>query len=351
MRKLMIAAVAALSLGTLALACEQSGPGTDDDGTAADAAELAPARDNDVTSLEDIAPGFEIEEGPDAGSLDPLGPRTGEAGQEPPGADRRGAGESTYAGDREAFSGEGRRIDVASDEDWEAAEAAETERAGADEHRHAGSASEREPAPARTEPEPARVNFSLAEIEARGAGRTPTAIGVVPAGSVVSVRLDQQLSTSANEVGDAFSATTTQPLLDDAGSVAIPAGALVRGRVLGVDGADADGETSMLMLGFESLSSGGRSYAMRGTVVDAHPERRKPTATRGTAAKVGAGAAVGAILGQIIGKDTEATVIGAAAGAAAGTAIALGTRDVEAVLPAGSAMAIRLDAPLRVSAR
>jgi uncharacterized membrane protein len=107
----------------------------------------------------------------------------------------------------------------------------------------------------------------------------------------------------------------------------------------------------MLLLDFETISAAGRTYELRATVVDARPERRKRTATRGTAAKVGAGAAAGAILGQILGRDTESTVIGAAAGAAAGTAIALGTRDVEAVLPAGSAMAIRLDAPLRVALR
>jgi hypothetical protein len=39
---------------------------------------------------------------------------------------------------------------------------------------------------------------------------------------------------------------------------------------------------------------------------------------------------------------------GAAVGAAAGTAIAMGTADVDVVLPAGSEMVIRLDTPLEI---
>ncbi|HSM37537.1 MAG TPA: hypothetical protein VK837_14130 [Longimicrobiales bacterium] len=349
MRTLMIAAVAALSLGSLALACEQStSAGAGSEAATADA-EMAPARDNEVTSLEDIAPGFEVEDDADAAALDPLGPRAAD-GIIPPAGDPRGQ-DGVRAGDGDGFAVEGQRIDLAPDEEWRDAERAGADARAATPQGGAGGADGAGSEPSRVaEPAPARrVNFSLEEIQGRGAATAPAAGGVVPAGSVVAVRLDEQLSTSSNDAGDAFTVTTTQPMLDDLGRVAIPAGSRLQGRVLAVDGADADGETSMLVLGFESVSVAGRTYPLSGTVVEANPQRRKPTATRGTAAKVGAGAAVGAILGQIIGKDTEATVIGAAAGAAAGTAIALGTRDVEAVLPAGSAMTIRLDAPVRVA--
>lgn len=347
MRKLMIAVVTAFSVGALALACGQAERGTDSVAGADAGAEVATVRDTGMTSLEDIAPGFEVEAGDtDADiandALDPLGPRRGEAGRGVA-ADERARLDGDSDGRAIELRDAGLRDAALPDTDRRTMASpprptAEPEPASATD----GGAA----APART----TRVNFTLEEIQGRRAETARTTGGVVPAGSVVSVRLGQQLSTSANEEGDPFTATTTQPLLDDAGRVAIPAGAVVRGRVLGVDGADADGETSMLVLGFESIATGGRTYDFSGTVVDARPERRKPTATRGTAAKVGAGAAAGAILGQIIGKDTESTLIGAAAGAAAGTAIALGTRDVEAVLPEGSAMAIRLDTPLRVSA-
>jgi hypothetical protein len=54
------------------------------------------------------------------------------------------------------------------------------------------------------------------------------------------------------------------------------------------------------------------------------------------------------VLGQVIGRDRESTLKGAAIGAAAGTAIAMGTADVDAVLPSGSRMVIRLDAPVQI---
>lgn len=326
MRKLLIAVVAAISLGSLALACDQRERAADAAAPAASRAGVATASDSGVTSLEDIAPGF------DDDALDPLGPRDD-------GFEGRGA---TRDADRIGTEGEALEIgDVDPANEPVAVDVPREEPA----LRARPSGAPERAAPASRPDE--QVNFTLGELRSQRAGAVARTGGEVPAGSVVPVRLDQELSASANHPGDPFTATTTQPLLDGAGRVAIPAGAVVRGRVVGVDGADADGQTSMVMLDFESISSGGRSYAMRGTVVDANPERRKRTATRGTAAKVGAGAAAGAILGQIIGKDTESTLIGAAAGAAAGTAIALGTRDVEAVLPSGSAMAIRLDAPLR----
>jgi uncharacterized membrane protein len=67
------------------------------------------------------------------------------------------------------------------------------------------------------------------------------------------------------------------------------------------------------------------------------------------AGKVAAGAAAGAILGQVIGRDRSSTIRGAAVGAAAGTAIAMGTADVDAVLPSGAEVVIRLDQPIEIT--
>jgi hypothetical protein len=54
------------------------------------------------------------------------------------------------------------------------------------------------------------------------------------------------------------------------------------------------------------------------------------------------------VLGQVIGKNTRSTVAGAAVGAAAGTAVAMGTADVDAVIPSGARVVIRLDSPVNV---
>ncbi|HEX7119174.1 MAG TPA: glycine zipper 2TM domain-containing protein [Longimicrobiales bacterium] len=170
----------------------------------------------------------------------------------------------------------------------------------------------------------------------------------VPTGTQVAVRLEEELSTETNQPGDPFTAVIDDPIVSADGEVLIPSGATVRGRVTAADKSDRVGETAIIKVAFESVSFGGRSYPLQASVVEAHPERRTRTSTKTQAAKIAAGAAAGAILGQVLGKDSESTLKGAAVGAAAGTAIAMGTSDVDAVLPAGSRMVIRLDAPVEV---
>lgn len=170
----------------------------------------------------------------------------------------------------------------------------------------------------------------------------------VPTGTNMSLTLNETLSTERNRVGDSFTATLQSAVHDGSGNVLIPAGATVRGRLTQVAKSGRVGETGILKLAFEAVSFGGRSYAMDGTVVKANPQRSNRTSTEKTVGKVAAGAAAGAILGRVLGKDTKSTIKGAVIGAAAGTAIAMGTADVDVVLPAGSPMEVRLDSPIEI---
>jgi hypothetical protein len=170
----------------------------------------------------------------------------------------------------------------------------------------------------------------------------------VPMGTNMALTLNETLSTESNRVGDSFTATLQSPVRDGSGNVLIPAGATVRGRLTGVNKSGHVGETGILKLAFEAVSFGGRSYPMDGTVVRANPQRSNRTSTQSQIGKAAAGAAAGAILGRVIGKDTKSTLKGAVIGAAAGTAIAMGTADVDVVLPAGSSMDIRLDSPIEI---
>lgn len=189
------------------------------------------------------------------------------------------------------------------------------------------------PAPSRPEPAPS-------------APRTVTS--TVPSGTTFAITLNETLSTRANSPGDAFTATLQEPIMDASGNVVVPAGATVRGRVTSVDKSDRVGETGVLHIGFESIAFGGKSYPLDATVVEANPQRKTRQSTGEQAGKVAAGAAAGAILGRVIGKSTKSTIAGAAVGAAAGTAIAMGTADVDVVLPAGSTMRVRMDGPISV---
>jgi hypothetical protein len=170
----------------------------------------------------------------------------------------------------------------------------------------------------------------------------------VAMGTSMSLRLNETLSTETNRVGDSFTATLQDAITDADGNVIVPAGATVRGRLTQVEKSGHVGATGILKLAFEAVSFGGRSYPMDATVVRANPQRSNRTTTGEQAAKVAAGAAAGAVLGRVLGKDTRSTLKGAVVGAAAGTAIAMGTADVDVVLPAGSEMVIRLDSPVEV---
>lgn len=205
---------------------------------------------------------------------------------------------------------------------------------------------ERAPTPPPEQPAP-RPSPPPAEPEPPPAPREVTS--TVAMGTTMSLTLNDELSTEANKAGDSFTGTVQQPITDSNGNVVIPSGATVRGRVTQVQKSGRVGETAVLNLAFEAVSFGGESYPLDASVVEANPEKKSRSSTGEQVAKIGAGAAAGAILGRILGKDTKGTVIGGVIGAAAGTAVAMGTDDVDAVLPVGSTMIIRVDSPVTVT--
>lgn len=64
---------------------------------------------------------------------------------------------------------------------------------------------------------------------------------MVPAGAVFTARLNDKIGTTVSRAGQPFTATSTTPLLNTRGQTLVPAGALVRGTVAGLDrGPDAN---------------------------------------------------------------------------------------------------------------
>jgi hypothetical protein len=171
----------------------------------------------------------------------------------------------------------------------------------------------------------------------------------VPEGTTFSVRINEEISTRTARVGQTFSATLIEPLRAADGTVVVPAGARVHGQVTQVQASGNAGQRADLGVAFTSVSYGGETYPLRGSVVEAPHVRRVNRASRTeTAAKVGGGAAVGAVLGRVIGRDTRSTVAGAVVGAAAGTAVAVGTADADGVIAPGATATLRLDSPVQV---
>jgi hypothetical protein len=205
------------------------------------------------------------------------------------------------------------------------------------------------PAPGReTQQQPTRAQTGIVPEQPAEEPEPVLETRIVPVGTTLQLSLNEMLSTRSNEAGDAFTATITSHVTDEDGTVLIPAGATLRGRVTGVQKSGRVGETAVLSLAFEAVSFGDESYPLEASVISANPERVSRESTAEQVGKVAVGTAAGAILGQVIGRNTRSTIVGALTGAAAGTAIAMGTADVDAVLKEGSAMVIRTETPVSI---
>jgi len=138
----------------------------------------------------------------------------------------------------------------------------------------------------------------------------------IPAGTQLSVRLNDPLDSEKNQVGDTFHGSLSAPIVID-GETVIPSGADVVGRVANVQSAGRFAGASLLTLELTSMTVNGKTYNLQTNQWSSSGEGRG----KSTAAKVGGGAAVGAILGGLIGGGKGAA-IGAAAGGAGGTGVA-----------------------------
>jgi hypothetical protein len=160
--------------------------------------------------------------------------------------------------------------------------------------------------------------------------------GVIPVGQELDVRLQDTLSSETNQVEDRFVATTVVDLRVGE-RVVIPAGSELRGVVSSVHEAGRVERKGSLTATFDQIKVDGRTYPMRGTVVDA----MESEGVKGEIGKIGTGAGVGAIIGGILGG-----VKGALAGVLiGGGGVIAATEGKDVVLPAGTLLRVRLDSP------
>ena len=138
----------------------------------------------------------------------------------------------------------------------------------------------------------------------------------IPAGTQLSVRLNDSLDSEKNQVGDTFRGSLSSPIVID-GETVIPSGADVVGRVAAVQSAGRFAGSSLLTLELTSLSMNGKTY----NVQTNQWSRQGKGEGKNTATKVGVGTVAGAVLGGLIGGGKGAA-IGAASGAGAGTGVA-----------------------------
>ena len=179
------------------------------------------------------------------------------------------------------------------------------------------------------------------EVAASTAVVTPANNRTIPAGARITATLDQSLGTKVNKAGDTFSATVSQTLYANDGSVVVPAGAKIEGRVTATDDSDNATEPALIRLAFDRIRFNGRSFPFTANIVQSNAVQTSNESTAARNKRIIIGGAVGAALGGLLsGGDLDKIVIGGALGAAAGQIISLGT-EVNATLPAGSEMTLQ----------
>jgi len=173
------------------------------------------------------------------------------------------------------------------------------------------------------------------------------AVGTIPSGTDLALRSNSRVCTNTYTVGQTFSATVANAVSGSNGA-SIPSGATVTLEVTQLKRSENANDKIIMEFAVKSVSFGGKTYPVSGTVANADVERVRNQPKSKDVQKVATGAAIGAIAGQILGKNTKSTIIGAAAGAAGGAATAAATANYEGCVPDGGSIAVNLTAPLQV---
>ncbi len=165
---------------------------------------------------------------------------------------------------------------------------------------------------------------------------------VIPAGTVLPVRLDSGIGSDISRVEQRVNGHLSQAIVID-GITAIPAGSAVSGVVTDVQRPGKVKGRAHIGVRFSRLSVGEQSYTMATRANGWTGRSAKQKDARNIAVPAAGGAVVGAIVG---GKKGAA--IGAAAGGGAGTAYVMSTRGPEVRLGRNAAVSVRLTEPLRI---
>ena len=191
------------------------------------------------------------------------------------------------------------------------------------------------------EPAPAR-DFSSPEPAAAPAP-PPVQKITVPDGTLLSVRLVDEIDSETAQDGEVFRGTLNAPIVVDDQTV-IPGDADIEGRVVQVQSAGRFKGQSLLTLELNKIMYNGRSYNIKTN------QWSKQGSSRGkaTAAKVGGGAALGAIIGGLAGGGKGAA-IGATVGAGAGTGVSAATKGQQIKLGSETVLSFQLESPVTVT--
>lgn len=202
------------------------------------------------------------------------------------------------------------------------------------------------PAVSSAQPAIAGQNGGAAQPAAMAPAAAPTPGGApviqpadvnVPAGTDLTIRINQHISVKTSRAGDRFDGEMAEPVVGDNGNVIIPKGAPVGGIVEVAHRRGHFKGASILELRLTSLTLNGNQYRL-----DTRDLRRtKKGKGKRSAAFIGGGSGLGMLVGGVA-TGGVGLLVGGLAGAGAGTAAAglTGNRDIE--IPSESIVHFRL---------
>lgn len=164
----------------------------------------------------------------------------------------------------------------------------------------------------------------------------------IAAGKVLTVSLDQSISTKDSSSGDRFQASLAEPVTVD-GNTVLRVGTRATGTIVQAASAGHLKGGALLELTLDGITFHGRKYSIQTSEFEEAGKGRGKRSLVGG----GGGAAFGAIVGALAGGGKGAA-IGAMAGGGAGTAGAAFTGKRDIALPAETRLHFKLERSLTV---
>jgi hypothetical protein len=165
----------------------------------------------------------------------------------------------------------------------------------------------------------------------------------IPAGTAITVTIDQSISSKNAQAGQGVVATVAHDVTVD-GKVVIPKGSHAKLVVSSVQASGRLSTPAKLYLRLKSVEVHGKTY----TIATSSSGKTMGGKGKRDAGFIGGGAGAGALIGGLAGGGKGAA-IGAVAGAGAGTAGAAATGKKEVEFPAETRLSFTTRAPVTIS--
>ncbi|MBS1791150.1 MAG: hypothetical protein JST85_25795 [Acidobacteria bacterium] len=177
----------------------------------------------------------------------------------------------------------------------------------------------------------------------------PAGTTTIPAGTIIILEIDDQLSSGSSRVSDRFRAHVVSPVVDGANKTLIPVGIVVEGHVSSVSKAKWRHRSGVLAIVFDNFRRpNGEPVSVKGTLTSADADDRKrlndeaylkgDSSLKRDIAFVGGGAGAGAAIGVFTG----GALMGAGIGAAVGLTAALLMKGKDVVIEPGQRFGMEL---------